>query len=459
MRIGKLAPMTSFTRLIETLHLELKAAPEGALLVAYSGGLDSTVLLHALANIASARNLRAIHVNHALHPQSPRWAEHCNAFAAALQVPISVISVQVPRAGGEGLESAARRARYAAFAANLIPGELLTLAQHRDDQIETVLLKLVRGAGPEGLGAMRTLRDFEQGYLWRPLLAAPRAVLQAYAQANNLTWIEDPSNLNRDFDRNYLRHDIIPRLHQRWPQMDTAITHSLTWNQAAADFIAGEAQRALVHIRDENPAALHWRDWLNLPAALRDPALRLWLRELGLPAPTHLHVQELMRQVQAAGDREPCVRWPGVELRRYRDRLYAMRPLQPIPYDWQHRWNGEPLTLPADCGVLRLASTADQTPFDGNEVSLPSCTFWVRFRHGGERLKLKGATYSKDLRTVFQEAGIAPWERGRIPLVFSSPDETGTLLAIGDHWLSEEGANWLAHQALRLQWTRSSSLL
>lgn len=313
--------------LLTTLQDGLARLPSGALAVAFSGGMDSSVLLHALAQLqaARARGLRAIHVDHGLHADSARWTEHCRAFAAAADVALQSISVRVDRDSGTGLEDAARRARYAAFAGSMQTGEILALAQHRGDQAETVLLKLLRGAGPEGLGAMRVLRNHGNGHLWRPLLDVSRARLFEYAQMHELRWVDDPSNAQTHLSRNFLRHEIIPRLAQHWPRAEAALAHSATWLRAAADYIDAQSAAALAGLRGTEPASLDWRGWLALPDALRDPVLRRWLRESNLDEPAHFHVAELERQLRAAEDRMPCVAFEGTELRRFRDRLCAFR--------------------------------------------------------------------------------------------------------------------------------------
>jgi tRNA(Ile)-lysidine synthase len=315
------------TPLTDLLRARLEALPPGPLAVAFSGGVDSSALLHALAQLPAARErgLRAIHVDHGLHDDSRGWAGHCRDFAARLEVPLQVVAVRVDRTAGTGLEDAARRARHAAFAQSLGNGEFLALAQHRGDQAETVLLKLLRGAGPEGLGAMRALRECGKGHLWRPLLDLPRSALVEYAQAHGLRWIEDPSNAQTHLSRNFLRHEILPRLTQHWPQAEAALAHSATWLRAAADFIDAQANAALASLRGAEPATLDWRSWLALPDALRDPVLRRWLREAGLDEPAHFHVAELERQLLAANDRWPCVTFDDTQLRRHRQWLHATR--------------------------------------------------------------------------------------------------------------------------------------
>ncbi len=404
--------------LIAQLQTSLAALPPGALTVALSGGMDSSVLLHALTQLPAARSrdLRALHVDHGLHADSAVWARHCREFANALGVPFTSIAVAVERDSGSGLEAAARRARRAALTARLAPGAILALAQHRGDQAETVLLKLLRGAGPEGLGAMRTLRQCGNGYLWRPLLGIPRLVLCEYAQSSALRWIEDPSNVDTRLRRNFLRQEILPRLAQRWPDVEVALMHSAEWARATADFIDTQAQSALARLRGADSATLAWRAWLELPDALRDPVLRRWLRELGMDEPAHFHVLELERQLRAANDRTPCVAFARTQLRRYRDALYALRPLPAVPQNWQTIWDGAPLALPAG-GTLSL---------DGTYPA--ATTLSVRYRRGGERIRLVGAAHTRELRLILQEAGIPPWQRACLPLVYADAE----LIAVGD---------------------------
>lgn len=403
-------------------HLDnaIAALPPGALAVGYSGGADSSVLLHALARSprARARGLRAIHVDHGLHADSAAWSAHCREAAAELDIAIDIVRVEVDRDGGGGLEDAARGARRAAFEHLLRPGEILALAHHRDDQAETVLLKLLRGAGPEGLAAMRGLRTFAAGYLWRPLLGLPRSTLRAYAGEHGLRWLDDPSNADTRLRRNFLRCEILPRLRARWPAAEVALAHSAAWAGHAADFIDAEARTALIRLHGSDPATLVWRGWLALPAALRGPVLRLWLRELRLAEPAHFHVDELERQLHGAGDdRLPCVRFAGTELRRYRDLLYALHPLPALPADWEAAWDGgAALGLPGG-GTLELSPPQKLEP-----------PLLVRYRRGGERIRPAGAAHTRELRLLLQEAGVPPWLRGRIPLVFRA----GELIAVGN---------------------------
>ncbi|KLD74514.1 tRNA(Ile)-lysidine synthetase, partial [Xanthomonas hyacinthi DSM 19077] len=227
-----------------------------AVLVGLSGGLDSSVLLHALAQQPQYRRagLRALHVHHGLHADADAWADHCAAFCAALAIPLQVRRVQVPRDGGHGLEAAARQARRTAFAQALAAGEWLALAQHRDDQAETFLLRALRASGADGLAAMQPLRDFAHGMLWRPLLALPRSDLHAYAQRHALRWIEDPSNADPGFDRNFLRLQLLPLLRQRWPHADAALARSAQLCGEAGALLDDGDQAALDALRGGDAA-------------------------------------------------------------------------------------------------------------------------------------------------------------------------------------------------------------
>ena len=418
----------------------------GGIVVGFSGGMDSSVLLHALAHLPAARErgLRVLHIDHRLHADSADWTRHCRTFAAGLGVAFDSIAVQVARNAGGGLEDAARRARFAAFATDLAPGEVLALAQHRDDQAETILLKLLRGAGPQGLGGMRVLRRHENIDLWRPLLDLPRETLAGYAQAHALGWIEDPSNADTHLRRNFLRTQILPQLNQRWPDAPAALAHSAVWARAAADYIDDQAQRTLAQIRGADAATLAWRPWLALPDALRDPVLRLWLRALGLDEPAHFHVMELERQLRgAAQDRMPCVRWANTELRRYREHLHAMRALPPVPPDWSSAWDGAVLALPGG-GTLALQG---QT---GAAIELPE-PLYVSYRRGGERLQPAGHAHGRQLRSLLQEAGVPPWLRARIPLIYAG----AALIAAADKLLSAAGRDLCLRHAARIVWVTS----
>lgn len=409
------------------LRVALAGVPPAPLCVAFSGGPDSTALLHALAQLpeARARGLRALHVDHGLQAQSATWAAHCMRFCATLAVPCAVLPVHVEPATGGGLEAAARDARYAALATQLGAGEWLVLAHHRDDQAETVLLKLLRGAGPEGLGGMRELRAFGRGQLWRPLLALPRQQLLEHVARWQLPSIDDPSNRDTQLARNLLRHDILPRLQQHWPQAVHSIVHSAALSRAAADALQTQWLAALDGLRDPANDSLEVAGWLALNPALRDPLLDHWLHGRGLRAPTTAQRRQIEQQSLARADQVPRICWPGTELRIWKGRLWAMTPRQVPPPDWQATWHGEPLPL-ADGGTLALQPAHARL----------DAPLTLRLRRGGERIKPLGDTHTRDLRDLFQQAHLPPWQRGACPLLYLGDE----LVAVADRWISARGA-------------------
>jgi len=432
----------------DDLRAQIEANAPPALCVAFSGGPDSTALLHALARLTEARErgLRALHVDHGLHADSADWAKRCAGFCESLDVPLAAVRVQVDHARGEGIEAAARRARYAALAQSLQEGEWLVLGHHRDDQVETVLLKLLRGAGPEGLGGMRVLRPFARGFLWRPLLETPRASLRKYLSENELACIDDPANADPRFARNVLRREILPRMAEHWPHADASILHAAQLCRLAFDYIDSAAQNALANLR-RDADTLDVPGWLALPEALRAPVLDAWLHALGLPAPPDASRTELAKQAtHASEDSTPVIAWPGTEVRIWDGRLHAMPPLAAPPTDWQALWNGAPLALPQDCGELRLESIGQKSTHAANAFFDPPLT--VRFRKGGERIKPAGDPHTRELRDLFQQAHVPPWLRVRCPLIY----ENDALIAVADLWISERGKTVFDACGARPRW-------
>jgi tRNA(Ile)-lysidine synthase len=406
-------------------------------LVGLSGGLDSTVLLHLLARDAGfrANGLRAMHVHHGLHPEADAWAAHCEALCAGIDVPLAIARVEV-RDDGDGPEAAAREARHAAFERVLREGEILALAHHRDDQAETFLLRALRGSGPDGLGAMRAWRSFGRGWLWRPLLAQPRDALRDYATKHELRWIEDPSNADGRFDRNFLRNRVMPLLRARWPRVDAAFAHSAALSAGAADALALIDDAAVDGLVDGD--SLPSPALLALPSDARARLLRRWILHLGLPPLPADGLRRIESELlPAAGDRLPHYDWSGARIVQWRGRLHALRPGDDWALDWRRDWDGgAPLVLP-DGRRLGLEGTPR---FDA--------TLRVHARVGGERIVLPGRTHSHALKHVLQEHAVPPWQRARLPLL-SATD--GTLLAAGTDILAAPFARWLAARGARLR--------
>lgn len=439
---------------VEALSSQLRSlgiADDARLCLAFSGGLDSMVLLHSLARIRRERGragLRAIHIDHQLHSSSARWRTHCESVASELQVPFTAAVVHVDRALG-GVEAAARKARYDALRERIQPGEVLLTAHHADDQLETLLLALVRGAGVRGLSGVVADQAFGPGRLIRPLLAFTRAELEAWARSERLTWIEDPSNENVDLDRSFLRSRVAPALRERWP----AVAHSAA--RSAAHL--AEAEALLRAVAEEDLSALRAGERMDaarlarLDRARRRNALRFWLRERGARAPSTRKLAAIEHDLLTAGeDRTPCVAWDDVELRRYRGLLYLERRRTPsVLRELTWRTAGE-IELPSDLGRLRLLPD----PTGPVAATKLAPTLAVRFRSGGEKLRAAGHAHHRTLKKMLQDAGVPPWRRDRLPLVYSE----NRLVAVGDLWVADEFAAHTDddHRA-RIVWERKEA--
>lgn len=428
-----------------TLPLQLDTAlavlPQGTLLAGFSGGLDSLALLHALALLpaARARGLRAIHVDHGLHADSRHWAEHCRQRCMALDVPLHVARVQVTDAG-DGPEAAARRARWQAFRAQAGDDDILVLAQHRDDQAETVLLRLLRGAGPSGLSAMRSWSERRDGLrVWRPLLATPRAELHSHAQQHDLHWLDDPSNASADYDRNHLRLQVLPLLRQRWPRLDATLAQTA---QRMADAQALEHDAAARLLAQATTLCDDMLALSPLQAATRPQrwaALRAWLTRHGITDIGAARLAQIDREVIAAAvDADPRLPLADHVLRRYRRHLYVLPADADRPLDYRCDWDGlAPLSLP-DGSLLQL----DPAPSSALALTVGS-------RRGGERLRVHDAGPRRDLRLLFQELGVPTWQRRRWPLIV----QDGEVVAFADLVLAEGFARQLAALNCQLRFT------
>lgn len=439
----------------ELLPLSATAEPPGPVLAGFSGGLDSTVLLHLLAgqDATRARGLRAIHVQHGLHPDAGAWAIHCRQFCQTLGVELLVVAVDVPRSLGLGLEAAARQARYEAFSTHLRHGETLALAHHQDDQAETVMLRLLRASGSDGLAAMREWRAFASGWLWRPLLERPRAELLAYAGRHGLNWIEDPSNAEHGPDRNFLRHRVLPDLRQRWPGAQAALARSAALLAEDAELLGAEARKRLELARGPAGDILMVDGLLEMERPWRFRALREWIGSLRLPALPGDALPVIDSQLlDAAVDATAEYRWAGTVIRRWRNWLHVEPWREALPEGWTSPWDGATaLVLPTGDSLSFEREPEASAAVAGTRTAVvpPLGPMQASARQGGERIRLPGREHSHSLKHCLQEAAVPPWERRRLPLLYAAD---GELLAAGDRILSARLADACAEQSLRLRW-------
>lgn len=417
--------------------------------VAYSGGVDSSVLLHALVVLIRTASWQtavdAVHVHHGLHPRADTWAEHCARECERLQIPLICQRVRVEQ-GAAGLEASARDARYQVLRAYMQHDDVLLTAHHADDQAETVLLHLTRGAGVRGLAGMAERRRFGAGWHQRPLLDVSRAALQGYAETHGLTWIEDPSNADVTLQRNFLRHQVIPLLNTRWPaavaMLNRAARHLADAEQVLTILAGEHLSRCLTADGGLSVSALTAAERILQPLILR-----AWVAQFHIPPPPAQAIQRILDElVPAADDAEPLVAWPNVEVRRYRQTMYLLERHAAVDASQCWQWLGDaPLRLPNN-GELR-AELADQ---DGIALRhWQSSAVRVGYRRGGERLRLAGRSGSHAVKKLYQEAGVPPWLRARTPLVFID----GQLAAIPGRWIDARFAAPCGAPQLRIIWT------
>lgn len=399
--------------------------PEHGVWVALSGGLDSSLLLSlaATANVQHSRRLQALHVHHGLQPAADDFEAYCRSLCGVLGIPLSVVLVGVDVDGGGGVEAAARQARYEAFQQTIPAGDTLWLAQHRDDQAETFLLAALRGSGTGGLAAMPMERELRGIHLQRPLLQVPRAALEEAAQHLGLAWEEDPSNAETIFDRNFLRHAVLPRLEERWPQASGALARSAQWMGEADTLLAELAAEELQRLGGV-PAELPLGPLMQLSHARQRLLIRFCARQMGLPTPPAARLATLLEQLSARQDAQVRVRWSGAEARCWRGVLWLMSD-EIHSFDTPLEWDGSSM-LEMPWGRYPLAlSLADGKPV--GKLSL-------RPRQGGESLRLPQRG-RRDLKRLLQELGVPTWRRQGVAVVWSEDLAIAALDVIEGRWL------------------------
>ncbi|MBD2799660.1 tRNA lysidine(34) synthetase TilS [Xenorhabdus sp. M] len=423
------------------------------ILVGFSGGLDSTVLLHLLVRMRDEYQqaghgpiaLRAIHIHHGLNVKADLWAEHCRQICVDWQVDFLAEKVNLDTRQN-GIEAAARDARYQSFRRELQQDEILMTAQHLDDQAETFLLALKRGSGPAGLSSMPFRMPFAGTTLLRPLLNAGRAELETYAQTQGLEWIEDDSNQDDRFDRNFLRLRIIPLLHQRWPHFSQAVCRSAG--------LCGEQEQLLDELLSDSLNSLMGQEGaLLLPPlescseAKRNALLRRWLNQRGAKMPSREQLQRIWSEVALARqDAEPRFRLGQYDIRRYQQKLWLL-PLYRRLAETVLEWNVmQELTLPDGLGTLI------RTEEGGIEVRAPKSDEKVTVRFGVQgNISIVGRHHSRHSKKLWQEFNVAPWLRERTPLLYY--DEK--LIAALGVFVTKEGQRLSGELGCSLRWKKS----
>ena len=407
------------------------------LVVAYSGGVDSHVLLHALVALKNIHHkpIVLVHVHHGISQFADDWA--VQAQLTAEHYGITCIIKKVIVAKTASLESAAREARYQAFQSVLTIGDVLLLAHHQNDQAETLLLRLIRGSGVRGLAAMQAVGivPFQSLNIpcWRPLLTVKRQTIMHYAQQHGLQWIEDDSNTNTLFNRNYLRHQIIPLLQQRWPSVNQQLADT-SQRMRDADELLQELAAIDYQQAQLAESTLNIEVLSKLTAVRRNNLLRYWLQQLQLPLPDYADLMCVWSEVcLAQPDSEPLLAWRGVEIRRYQRQLFAMPPLISFNTSLEIQWldKSQPLLLPngESLSPTQAFTGINATMWQIGQVS-------IRYRQGGEKIQPIGRHQHHELKKLLQVQGVPTWQRQRIPLLYINQQ----LAAVLGYWIAQEFA-------------------
>ncbi len=404
------------TLIITSLQGFFKQFPDTSkYVVAFSGGLDSTVLLHVMHKLNLS--LHAVHVNHHIERECDQWEQHCKRICESWDIQFSVRHVQINKIPQKSIEESARDARYKLLFEFLSARNYLITAHHKNDLAETLLLQLLRGSGPAGLAAMSTEQNLSLGKHLRPLLEYTRTELLDYAQHHSLNWVEDLSNESLDFDRNYLRKEIMPRLIDRWPGALQTLSRVADLQADAMGCLRELADLDLQTARTENSCELNLKAIQQLSRVRINNALRSWIQDHGMRVPNKKLLEHIVADIvnKEYLESSPVQTWVKGEVRRYRDHIYLMEPLSAHDPTQEYQWK---IDLPLH--IESLNRTLFPTDIERHGLKLPegASELIVRFRSGGERLKPIGKKHHRSLKNLFQEAHVPPWERDRIPLLY-----------------------------------------
>lgn len=434
---------------------QLSRAPQ--ILLGLSGGLDSMVLLNLVLKTVPAKRVLALHVNHGLSPNAEHWQAVVTRHCQTVGVQLHTESVEVSESG-EGPEAAARAARYAVFEQRLEQGGLLLLGHHADDQVETVLYHLLRGSGTKGLSGMPAQRSLGAGQLLRPLLEWRKSDLKRYAEEQGLSWIEDESNRQNQFDRNYLRNQVLPAIAKRWPEYSRSV-------QLTAK-LAGEAEILAEKLAADDILQLQprqerggWSINIELLSSLTElrqrNVLRHWPALYNLPLPGYKTIDQIVDSLLSAReDASPLVSQQSLHWRRFQERLYLLD-VSLLPKENTQTLEG-PQNLQWDLArPLELADgsrlVAEQVLGEGLYIDADE-RLTLRYRQGGERCRPAGRGHSNSLKKLFLEYHVEPWWRDRLPLLYRGE----TLVAVGDYWVCEGWQAMPGQQGKKILWQPNS---
>ena len=420
--------------------------------IALSGGVDSMVLLDLLSKAKRSSDvIKAIHINHNLHESSKEWVDFVKDVCKKYKLPLIIESIN-PKQEGFGLEADAREQRYNKFKEIILDNECLLTAHHLDDQIETTLFRIFRGTGLDGLRSIRKKAKFGKGLLCRPLINIPREAIEKYAKLNDIKWIEDPSNKNIDFDRNYLRNNIVPSIKKRWPNAQKTITRLSS--------LAENNQKLLHELAKEDIGEIEKFNVLDIGILSNKSSLRInnifrfmiLKNKMGIPS---LKVLEngIETLINAKSD-SPIITWDGFSIRRYKNTLYFFNPdlkqdeIRPLKMKW---FIDETINLGGNRGSIQARF------IKGQGIALNKCpkSLEIKYRKGGEQIKPSGHKITKSLKNLFQENNVLPWVRDQIPLFYLDEE----LISVGDLWFNQDYKAKEQEDGFLISWDRNIDII
>lgn len=416
-------------------------------IVAYSGGVDSHVLIHVCSILQKEHpslDFLSVYIDHGIHEDSCRWREHCERVSQTLGVPFKSTIVNGNDLNGDGPEQAARHARYDALASYVDASTVLLTAQHQDDQAETFMLQLLRGSGLKGLASMPKVSDFAGGLIARPFLEFDKQAVLDYAHINKLVWIEDPSNLDESLNRNFLRQQVIPLLKQRWPSFSGTTSRSAQHCAEASDLLSAMASS---HLPDSNVDVLPFSSISSLSDELQRAVLREWLSLAAKRLPSKKVLERIQSFIDLGAESSALVEWGDCQVRTFCGHFVLLNKGVDYSRYGAFEWSSEEQALPEGLGSLTLKKSVGrgvkQALWNQSQVS-------IRSRSGGELIKLLGRDGRKQLKKLYYESKVFPWVRDVIPLVYLGDE----LVAVADMWLAESYLADSNEAGLEIVWQR-----
>ena len=400
-------------------------------LLAFSGGVDSVVLLDLLVNVLKESDaLRIIHINHNLNEHSNDWAQFSSEICEKYDLPLICESVE-PKRHGKGLEADARELRYQSFRDVIQDDEYLLTGHHQDDQMETLLYRIFRGTGIDGLMAIRREIKFGKGFLYRPMLNISREKIEEYAQLKNLKWIYDSSNDDSSYDRNFLRKDIIPSIKKRWPSVENKVSR--------LSVIAEQSQLLLNELATEDVGQLQNYNHLDIETLSEKSypriinIFRFMIKKNNMSVPSMRVLNEGIKTLMHSKSKSPSMTWNDNTIRRYKHRLYFLNSALNSPNDLSNEMSWDikkTINLGKNLGSIQARF------LNGEGISLNRCpsNLAIKYRKGGEEIKPSGHKITKSLKNLFQENNVLPWVRDKIPLIYVDQE----LISVGDLWFNQD---------------------